>query len=204
MLLIAAAALLPVQSQAADNGKTCAGTAAQGITPDMVIAACTDVIVGADNPAALANVYYNRGNAYYDKGDFAHAISDYDHALNLKPDYQSALFNRGLAKKRSGNSAGGDADLAAAKAMKAHVLVTARAASSMLLAAYAASSSAIRPGHSRWSVGRTMWTSCEIRCSARETRRELPSAFELGILLSLARVGHAAATRRQPSLGGSS
>jgi tetratricopeptide (TPR) repeat protein len=68
-------------------------------------------------PPILAGAYYNRGNAYYDKKDFPQAIADYNHAILLKPHYPTAIFNRGLAKKRSGDSVGGDADIAASKAM---------------------------------------------------------------------------------------
>ena len=116
-----AAILLATQANAADNVKQCAGTAAQGITPDMVITACTEIIQeGMGGSVSLAGAYYNRGNAYYDKHDFPNAIADYDHAIKLKPNYPTAFFNRGLAKKRSGDSVGGDADIAASKTLKAH------------------------------------------------------------------------------------
>ena len=115
-----AAILLCVPADAADNLKLCEGTAAQGITPAMVIRACTAIIEDATGgPGVLAGAYYNRGNAYYDTADFPHAIADYDHAIRLKPNYPTAMLNRGLAKKRSGDSAGGDADIAASKALKA-------------------------------------------------------------------------------------
>jgi tetratricopeptide (TPR) repeat protein len=118
LFLATAIALLPMQTLAADNEKICAGTAADGYTPEAIIAACTNVIENANYPGILAGAYYNRGNAHYDKADFANAIADYDHALHLRPNYPTALFNRGLAKKRSGDSAGGDADIAASKAMR--------------------------------------------------------------------------------------
>ncbi|MGA7674744.1 MAG: tetratricopeptide repeat protein [Rhizomicrobium sp.] len=102
----------------AKDEETCASTAAQGVTPDMVITGCNSVIQdGTGGPSVLAGAYYNRGNANYDKKDFPHAIADYDHALLLKPKYPTAMFNRGLAKLRSGDKAGGDADIAASKAM---------------------------------------------------------------------------------------
>jgi len=119
VLFVAAAALFSANAQAQSDGeKKCAGTAAQGITPDMVVEACSSVIAGAENPAGLASAYYNRGNAYYDKKDFPKAIADYTRALSLRPNYPTAMFNRGLAKKRSGDSAGGDADIAASKTMR--------------------------------------------------------------------------------------
>ena len=115
-----AAVVLTAPANAVDNVRQCAGTAAQGVTPDMVIPACTAIIEeGMGGSVSLAGAYYNRGNAYYDKHDFPNAIADYDHAIKLKPNYPLALFNRGLAKKRSGDSVGGDADIAASKAMKA-------------------------------------------------------------------------------------
>ena len=102
----------------AKDQKQCEGTAAQGFTPDNIIAGCKAVIDdGTGGPGVLSGAYYNRGNAYYDQKDFAHAIADYDHAILLRPHYPTALFNRGLAKKHSGDSAGGDADIAASKAM---------------------------------------------------------------------------------------
>jgi tetratricopeptide (TPR) repeat protein len=102
---------------ASDAEKKCSGTAAQGITPDMVIEGCSQLITEADNPAALAPVYYNRGNAYFDKKDWSNAVADYTKALNLRPKYPTAMNNRGIAKLHMGDKAGGDADMAAAKAM---------------------------------------------------------------------------------------
>lgn len=45
------------------------------------------------------------------------AISDYDAALRLNPKHASALYGRGKAKLRRGDTAGGDADIQAAKAI---------------------------------------------------------------------------------------
>jgi tetratricopeptide (TPR) repeat protein len=102
---------------ASDAEKKCTGTAAQGVTPDMVIEGCSKLILDAENPAALAPVYYNRGNAHFDKKDWNSAIADYTKALGLRPKYPTAMNNRGIAKLHLGDKAGGDADIAAAKAM---------------------------------------------------------------------------------------
>ena len=118
--LTAAAIGLSMSAQASlwDDEKHCAATAASGATPDSIIPACTAVITdGTGGPSVLASAYYNRGNAHYDQKDYALAIADYDHAILLKPKYPMALFNRGLAKLRSGDSTGGNADIAASKAM---------------------------------------------------------------------------------------
>ncbi|MDE2110845.1 MAG: tetratricopeptide repeat protein [Alphaproteobacteria bacterium] len=117
--LLAGWSSIPAKADLWQDEKHCAATAASGATPDSVLTACTAVIEdGTGGPAVLAGAYYNRGNAHYDKKEFALAIADYDHAILLKPNYPTALFNRGLAKLRSGDKAGGDADIAASKAMK--------------------------------------------------------------------------------------
>ena len=45
------------------------------------------------------------------------AIDDYDAALKLNPKQASSLYGRGIAKLRSGSSAAGNSDIAAAKAI---------------------------------------------------------------------------------------
>ena len=64
-----------------------------------------------------AKPYFNRGAAYYNKGEYARALQDFDEAIRLRPDYAKALTARGNAKKQMGDIAGGDADIAAAKAL---------------------------------------------------------------------------------------
>ena len=54
-------------------------------------------------------------------GQFDSAIADYSSALRLKPKLASALYGRGLAKLKKGDAAGGNADLAAAKAINATI-----------------------------------------------------------------------------------
>ena len=45
------------------------------------------------------------------------AIADYDAALKVDPDPASALFGRGVARRRMGDVSGGNADIAAAIAI---------------------------------------------------------------------------------------
>jgi hypothetical protein len=49
------------------------------------------------------------------------AISDYDAALRINPRHASSLYGRGLAKLRTGNSADGNGDIAAAKAVQSDI-----------------------------------------------------------------------------------
>lgn len=58
-----------------------------------------------------------RGHAYFCKKDFVRAIADYDAALKINSRNVESLYARGLAKKKIGD-AGGDADMAAALAMR--------------------------------------------------------------------------------------
>jgi len=54
-------------------------------------------------------------------GMFNKAIADYDAALVLDPNHASALYGRGIAKRRSGDAAGGKSDIDAAKAIKSTI-----------------------------------------------------------------------------------
>jgi tetratricopeptide (TPR) repeat protein len=65
--------------------------------------------------------YDSRGDAHFHKGDFATAIDDYDHALELWPEYPQAMYGRGAAKMRNGDSVGGQADIDAARKLKPDV-----------------------------------------------------------------------------------
>ena len=54
-------------------------------------------------------------------GQFDKAVTDYDAALVRSPRQAGSLYGRGIAKLRLGNTAGGQADIAAAKAIEADV-----------------------------------------------------------------------------------
>jgi len=49
------------------------------------------------------------------------AIADYDSALRLDRNLPTALYGRGFAKLKKGDTAGGNADIAAAQAMKQNI-----------------------------------------------------------------------------------
>jgi hypothetical protein len=54
-------------------------------------------------------------------GRWADAIADYDAALHVDPNIASSRYKRGLAKLRMGHATQGNADVAAAKAIDAHI-----------------------------------------------------------------------------------
>jgi tetratricopeptide (TPR) repeat protein len=63
------------------------------------------------NPASLAF----RGTVYLALRNFKRAKANYEEALALDPHWSHALFGRGLMKIKLGDTAGGNADIAAAK-----------------------------------------------------------------------------------------
>jgi hypothetical protein len=50
-------------------------------------------------------------------GQLDDAIKDYDAALKADPKIAESLYGRGIAKVRKGDAAGGNGDIAAAKAL---------------------------------------------------------------------------------------
>jgi tetratricopeptide (TPR) repeat protein len=59
----------------------------------------------------------SRGLIYLKQGRFGEARADYDIALKEDPKSASSLFGRGIARRRLDDVAGGNADMAAAKAI---------------------------------------------------------------------------------------
>jgi hypothetical protein len=54
-------------------------------------------------------------------GQTGAAIDDFSSALRVDPKLPSALYGRGLARLKSGDKPGGDADISAAKAIQAGI-----------------------------------------------------------------------------------
>jgi tetratricopeptide (TPR) repeat protein len=54
-------------------------------------------------------------------GQFGAAIDDYSSALKFAPKLASALYGRGLARLKSGDKAGSQADFSAAKTIQARI-----------------------------------------------------------------------------------
>ena len=54
-------------------------------------------------------------------GQLGAAIDEYSSALRFEPKLASALYGRGLAKRKMGDEAGSDADILAAKTIRAEI-----------------------------------------------------------------------------------
>jgi tetratricopeptide (TPR) repeat protein len=71
--------------------------------------------------SGATEAFDSRGDAHFHKGDFAAAIDDYTAALKLWPENAQALYGRGAAKSRRGDTQGAAADMKAAGALKADI-----------------------------------------------------------------------------------
>jgi tetratricopeptide (TPR) repeat protein len=65
-----------------------------------------------------------RGLAHLMLGQWEDAIADYDTALKSDSRFATALYGRGLARTKKGDTAAGEADMAAAKALQSDVVET--------------------------------------------------------------------------------
>jgi tetratricopeptide (TPR) repeat protein len=68
------------------------------------------------------NTLDSRGTTYLKMGQLDNAIRDYDSVLRQNARYASSLYGRGMAKLKKGDSAGSEADIAAAKAIQADIV----------------------------------------------------------------------------------
>jgi tetratricopeptide (TPR) repeat protein len=68
-----------------------------------------------------AATYDSRGLIYLKMGQFGAAIDDYNSALQFDPKLATALYGRGLAKLKQGNSITGETDIAKAKAIQPNI-----------------------------------------------------------------------------------
>ena len=71
----------------------------------------------------IPQIFAYRGFVYLKLGQFDKALADYDAAFSLTkiPDHADWLYGRGVTKLRKGDTAGGNADIARAKAIKADI-----------------------------------------------------------------------------------
>jgi tetratricopeptide (TPR) repeat protein len=78
-------------------------------------------ILLASSEQLSAGLLSLRGDVYSMKGDNNRAIADYNASLKARPNVASALYGRGLAKLKNGDVTGGNADIAAVKAIRADI-----------------------------------------------------------------------------------
>jgi membrane associated rhomboid family serine protease len=96
----------------------CWARAIAGRELPLAVIDCTEALmIARDN----ANIMDSRGFAYLRLSQLDDAVADYDEALKFAPKQASSLYGRGLAKLRKGDVAGGEADIAAAKAVQADI-----------------------------------------------------------------------------------
>jgi tetratricopeptide (TPR) repeat protein len=85
-------------------------------SPDQMIRGCTaEIQSGKHKGVSLSHAFNNRAFAYARKGQYQLAIQDFDQAIRLKPGDATMLRNRSLAKQKTGDKIGAEADLAAAR-----------------------------------------------------------------------------------------
>ena len=70
------------------------------------------------------NTLDSRALAFLKLGHWSAAIADYDTVLSIKPDLASALYGRGIARRRGGDDDGAARDIAAARAINAEIAET--------------------------------------------------------------------------------
>ena len=100
-------------------------------SPDVLNSRCWGRALAGQTEPALAdcnaalkfrpndpNTLDSRGFVYLKAGQYDRAIADYDAALKLDARLAGALYGRGIAKVRKGDTAGGNIDLASARAMR--------------------------------------------------------------------------------------
>jgi tetratricopeptide (TPR) repeat protein len=78
-------------------------------------------VISLTRESYLAVTHDARGLIYLKMGQFDSAIDDYSSALRFDASLASALYGRGLAKRKKGDASGADADIAAAKTIQAKI-----------------------------------------------------------------------------------
>jgi predicted aspartyl protease len=68
-----------------------------------------------------AHIIDSRGFVLYQMGRYQDALAAYDRALAIDPELADSLFMRGYTKRKLGDAAGGDTDIAAAQAINSNV-----------------------------------------------------------------------------------
>ena len=101
-------------------GTSCWIRATHQLQLDVALRRCNEAVELSGRPEA----FDARALVLYEINAYASAIADADSALDLDPKKVGSLYVRGLAKQKSGDAAGGAADIAAAKAIDPKIAET--------------------------------------------------------------------------------
>ncbi|RYY25674.1 MAG: DUF3857 domain-containing protein [Sphingomonadales bacterium] len=77
--------------------------------------ALKDCVKGIELASNPANIYDSRAMVYFRMGKMAEALADLNAALEVAPSMGASLYLRGVVRRRMGDIAGSDKDLAAAR-----------------------------------------------------------------------------------------
>jgi len=96
----------------------CAARAEAGSDLQQALIDCEQSLAIRGKDAGALN---SRAFTYLRLGKFDEAIADYNSALKSNPKLASALYGRGLAKQKKGDSAGGQIDMASANLVQSDI-----------------------------------------------------------------------------------
>ncbi|RHW17958.1 DUF3857 domain-containing protein [Sphingomonas gilva] len=106
------AAVAAGPASAAPLNTRCWQKATLGVSLDTALKDCTKAIELAEYPAGPLD---SRALVYFRMGRMDDARADLDAALAIDPSIDASLYLRGILRRQTGDIAGGDADLAAAR-----------------------------------------------------------------------------------------
>lgn len=87
-------------------------------TPDRAL---VDLDTVSRSRPDFAPAFFMRGTIAFREADYTKAVAEFDGAVMHLPSYYQAIYARGVARNKMGDTTSGNADLATARGMSAHV-----------------------------------------------------------------------------------